>query len=97
MKALWTWLTQFDVIKGVVLAIAVVVSSWYDLRAEVRDIQVQHQNIMKQVEHTEQDRREHELAQKERDLQQDQLNYEFRSEIRDMLKEIRAHQQLKGR
>lgn len=35
LSALWKWVTQFDVVKGVILAIAVVVSSWYDLKAEV--------------------------------------------------------------
>lgn len=37
ISAFWKWLTQFDIIKGIILGIAVIISSWYDLRAEVRE------------------------------------------------------------
>jgi uncharacterized iron-regulated membrane protein len=34
----WAWLTSFDVVKAIFLVVAVMVGSWYDLKAEVQQI-----------------------------------------------------------
>lgn len=84
MNELWKWLTQFDVIKGVILCIAVIVSSWYDLKAEVKDVkatQVQYQSDLMQHRENEAARWE---AQRLRDEKQDAQVHDHEVEIHDL-------------
>lgn len=87
------WLSSFDAVKGIILAIVVIISSWYDLRAEVRDNKEQTQAVKQQLSdaievHKKEDDRER-VNQIAKDLVQDQRAAEQRSEIRDALKDLK--------
>ena len=88
------WLTSFDAVKGVVLAIVVIISSWYDLRAEVRENRSATESVKKELsiaieDHKSEDKRE-QINQVAKDLVQDTRASEQRQEIRDAIKDLKA-------
>lgn len=83
MDSFWKWLTQFDVIKGVILAIAVMVSSWYDLKAEVRLANSSVQSVRTEVQ-------QRWTAQEHRDIQQDEQAKHYREDVKEALNDIKS-------
>lgn len=47
MNKFWNWVTSFDVLKGIVLVVAVMIGSWYDLKAEVGKVNVRVETVEK--------------------------------------------------
>lgn len=93
LTILLNWFKSFDAVKAVVLAIVVMVSSWYDLRAEVRDAKVTavaaRQELTQVIEdHKHEDEITFE-ASRARDAIQDARSAELRADLREALKDLK--------
>jgi hypothetical protein len=87
------WFTSFDAVKAVILAIVVIVTSWYDLRAEVRENRQDTAAVKATLEaavkaHEKDDEKEH-AAQAIRDTSQDLRATEDRAALRDAIKDLK--------
>lgn len=93
MNPILKWLTNFDVVKGAVLCIVVIVSSWYDLRAEVRENRQDTIAVKQALEaavtnHEKDDINEH-ARQLTRDVYQDQRAAEDRAALKEAIKDLK--------
>lgn len=93
MNPILKWFTNFDVIKGAILCIVVMVGSWYDLRAETREnrqatIAVKEALEVAVKNHEKEDDAEH-ARQLSRDLSQDQRAAEDRAALKEAIKDLK--------